>query len=291
MSLYDEYAIHIPKSPHRRRSAISRRTSSIMELMPEDDEQSQIEHDQKYHRFASQYRAMTYRKWIAIKRSFGPFISNIIVTLVVSCLAILIKYMTAAVYKDTYKTFDFSAYPYKADNLVVIASDYENNYANKPFQKKYIDSIRSLVKTDIGVYPTLHVFSNQTSADDYLYKCRENGTYIAMGFILPDEFSATGGNNISLIWNDTSEADSNTYQSINNSFIGYCIMYRVELATLAKIPDFDDEKFSMIPQETKDAMNKEFTDRNIKKGIDFKVIYTVLTGSSQDSFFAMMSRC
>lgn len=289
MTEQDPFTIEENQTPRRRTSEISRRTSSIMGGMEEKTEQEELESDQKFHRFGSQYRALIYRKWIGIKRSLLSYFINILITLIVTCLVIIIRWMSSVISQNVYVPFNFNAYPFPASHIVVVASDYKNNFTNKPFQAIYVDNIKKVFQHDTGREPIMDIFENTDEAGNFLHEARKQRKYVVFGMCVPDEFSPMGGNNLTMIWNDTIEPDPATMQSINNSYIGLSNIYRIELATLARIPNLDSETFTSLNDTFKSELKSEYDMRGLTKQVDFSVIYTFMSNNLQESFFASVA--
>lgn len=271
------------KEHSRRSSTISRRTTEIMSTYP--DEKDNLD---KAHPFRDQFKAMFYRRWIGLKRSWGSVLSNLLVTLVVSCLAIAVKYFMESVAKDTSTLYNFSAFPVKPHALAVVASDYPN-YISKPFQKRYINAIYNVFNSDVGYPPDIHVFPNLDEANKYIYDCKNNDVFVAMGIQLPEEFNPNGGNNLTMIWNDTVKMNTGSATFPNMSYISYSIMYRVELATLSTVANMSDTTYDSVPPKYKMFINAFYDAVGFSKHADFGPKYSMYTGKGRDVMFAIAS--
>ena len=164
----------------------------------------------KSQRRGAQFKAMFYRRWIGIKRSIVAVIINILITLVVSCLAIIVKILMDSLSQDQINLYNFKAFPLQPKDLAIVASDFPNNFTNKPFQQGYINVINDLFYHDLGYDPVLHIFPDYEECNKFLVECKQKSVFVAMGIGLPDEFNPEGPNNLTMLWNDSMETNVNS---------------------------------------------------------------------------------
>ncbi|EAY21054.1 ABC transporter family protein [Trichomonas vaginalis G3] len=271
-----------------RSSRVQRRTTDIIAANPEMDEEQERENDKKNSPAGAQFKAMFYRRWIGVKRSLVSVISNIIVTLVVSCLAIIVKVLMDSIVEDQFIKYNFTAYPFEAIDLAVIASDYKNNFTNKPFQQKYINVLTEIFKNDTGHDPVIHLFDNIEDANKFTSKCREEGIFVALGIGLPEEFNPQGGNNLTMLWNDTMSMSINTLLFSNQSLISYVNIYRLEYAMLTTptVPAAWDLPFMA---EMKGYLLGNYSLYGFNPHANFNIIYSLLAGQGRDIVFSVVA--
>ena len=294
------------RKTERRSSHVQRRTTEVMNENPDLTEAEEAKNDEMYHPFAPQIRAMFYRKLIYIKRSWLSVLSNILVTLVVSCLAIIIKLLIDSSMKDTYSELNYATYKHNQDvrYIVVVADDYDNKY----FQQRYVKIIQEMYLYDTGIKPTIKLFDNEVDANKFIYQIKTNDTdikFVDTGYILPSTFNPAGGNNITMMWNDSKIVMvSEDTSTVNDSYICLANLYRIELAMLTSQPTEDELKNSNYLKETLGydvSTNGELSDdkiaeiRKIWKDHGYesyskaKITYTSLAGFGKDMIFACMS--
>ena len=223
----------------RKSSKVHRRTTEIMTANPDLDEEEEKQRDAQNHITGSQFIAMFYRRGIYIKRTIGSFIANIIVTLVVSCLAIIVKVLMDSIVSDNIALYDFDAYEHKSQYIVIVGDDFEHKY----FQRRYRDVIKYLFKLDTGKDPIVKSFASVEEADKWIYDCKTDNSetqYVTMGIVLPSEYKKEGGNQLTMMWNDTVSINMDNIKITNESYIGICNLYRVELAMLTMPPSEED---------------------------------------------------
>ena len=300
-------------STSRRSSRVQRRTTEIMAASPELTDEEEAKLDAEYHPTAPQIRAMIYRRWIYVKRSIGSVIANIIVTLIVSCLAIIVKVLMDSVIEDEFTNYNFNAYDNHNPYIVIISSSYdpEAGQLTDYFHKRYAKVIRRLFKDDTGMDPVFINFTNKEDADDWLYHCKDADNteyqFISMGFMLPDTFSISGGNTLTFLWNDTKQQNMQQLSFSNDSYINLVNAYRVELAMLTYVPDDEDindpeyylNQFGLtIPQQYQ--LYLPYLGQMVKgvlatPGLDYsdistiEIIFTLLAGQGKDIVFAVIS--
>ena len=290
----------------RRSSHVQRRTTEVMSENPDLNDDEEALNDEKYHPFAPQIRAMFYRKLIYIKRSWVSVLANILVTLVVSCLAIVIKLLIDSMMKDTFVELNYDTYGHNQDirYIVVVADDYDNKY----FQQRYVKIIEEMYLYDTGVKPEIKRYNNLLEANKFIYEIKSNNSkiqYVDTGYILPSTFNPAGGNNITMMWNDTTLVMVSEDASMtNDSYIGLANLYRIELAMLTYPPTEDELKNDKYLKETLkyDTSANGALDaakiaqiRNIWKNHGYesyskaKITFTSLMGFGKDMIFACMS--
>ncbi|EAY14685.1 ABC transporter family protein [Trichomonas vaginalis G3] len=267
-----------------RSSRIQRRTTDIYNANPEKDEKEEMEDDAKHHPAGAQFKAMFYRRWIGVKRSIGSVIANIIVTLVVSCLAIVVKALMNTLVSDKFEYFNFTAYPFKGNILPVIASDYANNFTKKPFQSKYVEVIKELYKQDTGTDADIRFYDNIESANKFISDCRSKGIFVSMGIGLPEEYNPQGGNNLTMIWNDTVAMSTQSWVADNMSLISYVNLYRIEYAVLTTPPNL-----SSFPEPFKSIITQKYAAYGLSKHCNLNIIYSLLAGQGRDIIFSVVA--
>ena len=262
---------------------------------PNDDELAA--QDAMFHPKFPQIRAMFYRKLIGIKRSLGNVIANIIVTLIVSCLSIIVKVLMDTQVKNVFKDYNFNAYDDPSNYIVIVADDYDNKY----FQRRYVQVIEYLFKKDTGRDPIIKLFQNSTAANTWLYDCKMPGAeteYVTMGIILPTEFNTSGGNNLTMMWNDTVGITMQTALSAQNqSLIDLAIIYRIELAMLTFYPELNSSEwwdmYFGTGWESIDGISTAVAAMYQMGGFtepsNAEVIWSLLTGQGKDIVFSMIA--
>ncbi|EAY01223.1 ABC transporter family protein [Trichomonas vaginalis G3] len=236
-----------------------------------------------------QFKAMFYRRWIGVKRSIFSALINILVTLAVSCLAIIVKIMMDSLSQDDITLYNFNAFPLKPKALAIVASDYPNNFTNKPFQRKYIDVIDDLFLYDTGYHPDLHIFEDYEGANEYFVECKNESVFVAMGIGLPEEFDFNGGNNLTMLWNDSVETTSNSIYFPNMSYIAYTNIYRIEIAMLSQRQNLSEFPFSQISDNLSSYILKEYKSIGLEKHADFSMIWSLLNKIARDYMFAIFA--
>ena len=286
----NDFALN-PNETKRRSSSvyISRRTSSIMEANPDIDESEYIEYKTPGRELLHQIYAMCYRRWIKIKRTAVSVLLNMLITLIVSCLTIVVQLMLNSIVNDTFRSWNFKSFTYSTTHLAVVADDYENKW----WQPKYVDAIKCVYKDDTGSEPEIKIFKtvqeiNQYTIDIFQGKI-EGVEQLTLGFILPTEFSRYGGNNLTVVYNDTTTIDFASMQSSMGSTLNFGIALRVEMAVLTMAPSEGDEIFDTLPDDQKEALTKKYEEAGLSRPIKVDFIESSIATKSSNSMFAMMA--
>ena len=277
----------------RRRSSssarVSRRTTSIMQENPDFDESEYVEYKNPIKAMFHQIHAMMYRKWIRVKRTFVSIIVNMIITLIVSCLSIVIQLLLETLMSDSYTTWDFNNFGHNSEHILIVADDYENKW----WQKRYVNAISYLYENDKGVKPTFHIYSNIKEANDFTYsvntKENKDVDFLSLGFILPTEYSKVGGNSLTIIYNDTSGSNMDGMSATKEDSLDYALTVKIELIMLTMPPDDSDPDYAALTDEQKTALQEKLKEAGFDKPSSVSLVKSVISSSTSSSMFAVMA--
>ena len=276
----------------RRRSSsvmISRRTSSIMEANPDIDDNEYISYKTPFRELLHQIYAMSYRRWIRIKRTAVSVILNMLITLIVSCLTIVVQLMLNSIVNDSFNPWNFNSYRHSTSHLAVVADDYDNKW----WQRKYVDAINCVYRDDTGVEPEIKIFKTVDEINKYAVDVIqgkvEGVDQFTLGFILPTEFSRFGGNNLTVVYNDTVTIDFASMQSSMGSTLDFGIALRVEMAVLTMAPSEGDEIYDTLENDQREALIKKYEEAGLSRPIKVNFIESSIATASSNSMFAMMA--
>ena len=268
---------------------ISRRTSSIMEANPEIDDNEYNNYKTPSRAIMHHIYAMVYRRWINIKRTALSVLINMIITLVVSCLTIVVQLMLNSLISDSFKPWNFSSFDHPTSHLAVVADD----YSNKWWQPKYVDAIKYVYKQDTGEDPEIKIFSTVQEINQYAFDVLagkvEGVDYFTLGFILPTEYSRYGGNNLTVVWNDTTTVNLAEMTSSMDTTLDFGIAIRVETTMLTMAPSDGDVVYDSMTEEQKQALNQKLMDAKLNTPASINFIETSVASASSNSMFAFMA--
>ena len=281
----------VRNSSARRTSSvhISRRTSSIMEANPDIDEDEYNAYKTPGRQLLHQIYAMVYRRWINIKRTIVSVIINMIITLIVSCLTIVVQLMLKSLISDSFKEWKFTSYDHPTSHLAVVADDYEGKW----WQKKYVDAIKFVYKQDTGSEPDVKVFSTVDEINTFARNVldgKEDGVDIfTLGFILPTEYDRYGGNNLTVVWNDTTTVNLAEMTSSTEKTLDFGLGLRVEVAMLTMAPSAGDPIYDAMTDEQKQYLDEQIKNAKLDTPATLNLIETGVATASSNSMFAFMA--
>ena len=276
----------------RRRSSVtrvSRRTTSIMEENPDFDESEYVEYKNPFKAMMHQIHAMMYRKWIRVKRTIVSILINMLITLIVSILSIIVQVLLETLVTDSFTTWDFNNFVHNSDHVVIVADDYDNKW----WQRRYVDAISYLFQSDKGRNPIFHMFSSVDEANRFAYRVNTNQEegvdFLSLGFILPTEYSKFGGNNLTVIYNDTESINMDEMSATNELTLGYAISVKIELAMLTMPPDDTDPDYAGLTDEQKNTVQQRLQEAGFNLPSCTQLIKSTISSSSSNSMFALMA--
>ena len=279
----------VDSKPRRSSVQLSRRTTSIMECNPEIEESEYIQYKTPARALFHQIHAMIYRRWIKTKRSIVSLLINMLVTLIVSCLTIIIQFMMDSLISDSFTNWDFNSFSHDPHHIVVVADDFNNKW----WQPRYCDAIQYVYHADTGNDPTIHIFDDVNKMNEFLMSVNKREIpeidYISIGFILPTEYSRYGGNNLTLVWNDTESISVQDMAKTSETTIDFGIALRVEMAMLTSPPNFTDSIYDQSSESEKEIFERHFSNAQFDHPSTLTFIESNIASANQNTMFAIMA--
>jgi len=197
----------------RRSSSIhlERRTSEIMEQYDNIDPEIESQMDADFHPKFPHFRAILFRRWVVIKRTLPSVITNIVVTIVISVLALICEALLNSIAVETTYLYDYNASLTPTTRIFVETSTDPND---QKLQSYWMEAMRIMCRDEL--LPSnasdaekekgcdFKTFSSHSEFLAGLYNLKKNESntdpFVNFGIILPKQ---SDPENITMYFNNT----------------------------------------------------------------------------------------